>query len=100
MRIPVILGLAALGCLAAPGPAAKAAAFCAYYYDGSTNCGFYTFQQCLASVHGVGGSCSQNAAYGYRPGSAYGPGPYGSGPADDVVESPRRHHHHHHDHRR
>src|SRR5436190_12517561 len=27
-----------------------------------TNCGYHTFQQCLAAVSGVGGSCSPNPA--------------------------------------
>jgi hypothetical protein len=31
--------------------------WCANYNNGSSNCGFYTFQQCLAAVSGVGGSC-------------------------------------------
>jgi hypothetical protein len=69
MRIPTISGLVALGLLgpasliASAAQAQAAAAFCAYYYDGSTNCGFYTFHQCLASVSGVGGSCGPNPAY-------------------------------------
>jgi hypothetical protein len=33
------------------------ARWCANYVNGTTNCGFYTFQQCLAAVSGVGGSC-------------------------------------------
>ena len=28
-------------------------------------CTFYTFEQCLATASGVGGSCSQNAWYQY-----------------------------------
>jgi hypothetical protein len=35
-----------------------AAIWCANYSNGSTNCGFYTFDQCRAAVSGVGGSCS------------------------------------------
>ncbi|MBX9847086.1 MAG: hypothetical protein K2Z80_35290 [Xanthobacteraceae bacterium] len=42
------------------------AAFCASYFNGGTNCGFATFQQCLDSVRGVGGQC------GPAPGSAGG----------------------------
>jgi hypothetical protein len=36
------------------------------YYDfkgGATNCGFATFQQCLATVSGIGGSCGSNPQY-------------------------------------
>jgi peptidoglycan hydrolase-like protein with peptidoglycan-binding domain len=31
--------------------------WCAAYYNGSQNCGFYTLDQCRAAVSGVGGSC-------------------------------------------
>ncbi len=40
--------------------------WCAYYnFDrgGATNCGFATFQQCLAAVSGVGGSCGPSPYY-------------------------------------
>ena len=39
--------------------------WCAQYSDGtgSKNCGFSTFQQCLADVSGVGGFCTQNSTY-------------------------------------
>ena len=40
--------------------AANAEAWCAYYNDESTNCGFATFQQCEADISGVGGYCSRN----------------------------------------
>ena len=39
---------------------AKAAAWCAAYRNGSTNCGFYTHEQCLAALSGVGGFCNRN----------------------------------------
>ena len=35
-------------------------AWCAYYSDHSTNCGFSTFGQCEADISGVGGMCSRN----------------------------------------
>jgi hypothetical protein len=35
--------------------------YCATYDDGSgIDCSFATFQECLAAVSGVGGSCNQN----------------------------------------
>jgi hypothetical protein len=40
--------------------------WCAYYnvwQGGATNCGFSTYQQCMASVTGVGGSCGANPQY-------------------------------------
>jgi hypothetical protein len=48
--------------------AQAAGSWCAYYYRGATNCGFYSFAQCQATVSGIGGYCNR------------GPGPqaYGS----------------------
>jgi hypothetical protein len=42
--------------------------WCAHYSfkGGATNCGFYSFEQCRATVSGVGGFCQPN------PFSAYG----------------------------
>jgi hypothetical protein len=39
--------------------------WCAEYPDdmGGTNCGFTTFQQCQATVSGIGGFCIQNPQY-------------------------------------
>ena len=37
--------------------------WCAYYYKGGTNCGFYSFAQCQAAISGVGGSCGTNPGY-------------------------------------
>jgi Protein of unknown function (DUF3551) len=49
--------------------------WCAEYTGGmgGTNCGFTTFQQCQATVSGIGGFCTQNPMYqppaGSRPSS-------------------------------
>jgi hypothetical protein len=39
--------------------------WCAQYSGGAggMNCGFTTFQQCLADVSGIGGFCIQNSTY-------------------------------------
>jgi len=37
--------------------------WCADYASGATNCGFVTFQQCLATLNGNGGFCNQNTQY-------------------------------------
>jgi tetratricopeptide (TPR) repeat protein len=58
------LRLTAVAVLALAAPSDAEAAFCASYFNGGTNCGFATFQQCLESVRGVGGQC------GPAPGSA------------------------------
>jgi hypothetical protein len=34
--------------------------WCARYNGYTTNCGFETFQQCLATISGAGGICQQN----------------------------------------
>lgn len=34
--------------------------YCAWYTDGSTNCGFPSMQSCRAAVSGVGGTCRVN----------------------------------------
>jgi hypothetical protein len=72
-----ILGvLVAIVCIEKP---AEAGPWCAYYDDqdgGFTNCGFATFQQCLAAVSGVGGNC--------------GPSPYPSSPRSPQATRPRR----------
>lgn len=39
---------------------AQSAPWCANLDDGTTQCAFYTEQECLATVSGVGGQCSQN----------------------------------------
>ena len=46
--------------------------WCALYsgraLGGATNCGFTTFQQCLATVSGIGGFCEPNTQYRPPPG--------------------------------
>jgi hypothetical protein len=73
------LGLATIGIcaiLSAFGTHADAQNYpwCANYGspagDGGTNCGFTTFQQCLATVSGIGGSCNRNTQYVPPAGSA------------------------------
>ena len=38
--------------------ARKSSRWCAFYSNSSENCGFTSFQQCRASVSGVGGTCA------------------------------------------
>lgn len=45
--------------------------WCAYYgssRDGGTNCGFTTFEQCMATISGIGGTCDRNTQYVPPPG--------------------------------
>jgi hypothetical protein len=46
--------------IAGAGTGAHAAAWCAFYGPSTYNCGFRTYEQCLATVRGAGGWCRQN----------------------------------------
>jgi hypothetical protein len=72
MRISLfILGVfVAVACAARPAQA-QSYPWCAYYdlgFGGATNCGWATFEQCLATVRGIGGSCGPNPMYQPAPG--------------------------------
>jgi len=80
MRKGPFVIVAALALTTLPGREAAAAAYCAYESSGrgggtAENCGFYTFEQCLANVRGMGGFCTRNphdpALWGYPATSAY-----------------------------
>jgi hypothetical protein len=52
--------------LALWAPAASAAReypWCARYDWTTSNCGFVSFQQCLATISGIGGRCEPNPRY-------------------------------------
>ena len=38
-------------------------AWCAYFSDGPTDCGFATFEECLNAIHGKTGLCDHNSQY-------------------------------------
>ena len=53
------LALAATGQLATQADAAPfATRYCAKYKGGAENCGFYSFNQCMAALWGNGGICT------------------------------------------
>jgi hypothetical protein len=56
--IVVAASLLAMVLLCSDG--AQAAPWCARYSTGLNACNFYSFQQCMASVFGVGGVCEPN----------------------------------------
>ncbi len=63
-----LLAAAVVATVAGFGSIAPASAaeypWCAQYgRDGGRNCGFVSFQQCLATVSGIGGTCEQNLFY-------------------------------------
>jgi hypothetical protein len=37
--------------------------WCAYDVRGGTNCGFYSYAQCMANISGIGGTCARNPAF-------------------------------------
>ena len=63
MRFLALAGVFGLALVASSQIATKAEAypagprFCAQYRGGGENCGFYSFNQCLAAISGVGGMC-------------------------------------------
>jgi uncharacterized protein DUF3551 len=72
--LPIIVcAFAATVCIEKPAEA-EDYPWCAYYNfgqdgGGATNCGWATFEQCLATVRGIGGSCGPNPQYQPPPGS-------------------------------
>src|SRR5215469_13077585 len=71
MRLLLIIvgALAASVCIEKPAEAQNYP-WCAYYGPafGATNCGWATFEQCLATGRGIGGSCGPNPMYQPPPG--------------------------------
>jgi hypothetical protein len=73
MRLLLIIvsAFAAIACIEKPAEA-RDYPWCAYYFGqdggGATNCGWETFEQCLATVRGIGGSCGLNPMYQSTPG--------------------------------
>ena len=61
MKFPLVLSLIIIGTLLNTSAKAQNYPWCAVYNDGSgsKNCGFASFQQCLADVSGIGGFCTQ-----------------------------------------
>ncbi len=68
------LTFTSLAVLLLPAVAAPAQNYpwCANFADGAgTNCGFATYNQCMATSRGSGGTCTQNNLY--KPDSAAAP---------------------------
>lgn len=69
-----LLGLALVAAMAVmPGASAQAQNYpwCAQYGGhqiAATNCGFATFEQCRATISGIGGSCYPNPQFQALPG--------------------------------
>ena len=62
----MIAGAAALFAIGIAGSTpAQAAPWCAFYGSSTYNCGFHSYEQCLATVRGAGGWCRPNFFEGY-----------------------------------
>lgn len=62
-RIAVSALLAMPLWLAAAPATAREYPWCARYDWTTSNCGFVSFQQCLATISGIGGRCEPNPRY-------------------------------------
>ena len=66
MRVLIIGGILAAAAVMAdirPSAAEVVYPWCAYYGRTTRNCGFVSFQQCLATARGTGASCEMNQRY-------------------------------------
>jgi hypothetical protein len=66
MKLILILATAIVTASIATRAQAQNYPWCAQYsgaMGGAMNCGFSTFQQCLADVSGIGGFCEANDTY-------------------------------------
>ncbi len=60
----IALVVAALAALPLTSVGARAeGSWCAYDTKGTTNCGYYSYAQCMAALSGLGGSCIPNPSY-------------------------------------
>jgi hypothetical protein len=64
MRSVLFASLFAIGFgLWPPAAEAREYPWCARYDWSTYNCGFVSFEQCLATVRGIGGICERNPRY-------------------------------------
>jgi hypothetical protein len=66
MRLSLLLlGIVAISAASTTSVRAQNYPWCAYYGDdfGGTNCGFVSYEQCMATVTGIGGFCDHNTQY-------------------------------------
>jgi hypothetical protein len=88
--LPALIGCCAsmmvLAALGAPATAQNNFPWCANFADGAgINCGFSSYEQCMATARGSGGSCSENDMYA-------GPKAARSNAAAPAQRQARKHH--------
>jgi hypothetical protein len=62
----LMLGIVAVTSVGGTTAQAQNYPWCAYYggqMGGSSNCGFVSFEQCMATLSGMGGFCDRNTQY-------------------------------------
>lgn len=62
-KLAISGAFAALLLVAAPDAQAREYPWCARYDWTTSNCGFVSLQQCLATISGIGGRCERNPRY-------------------------------------
>ena len=81
MRMSFLAAFAALvvGASATPASAAISYPWCARYASSGGECSFNTYEQCMATLSGIGGVCTGNPGYtGPAASGAYNAVPRGS----------------------
>lgn len=58
--LTVIFATAAVFVIGLNSDAKAQGSWCSWYDRSTYNCGFYTFEQCMANVSGIGGICRPN----------------------------------------
>jgi Protein of unknown function (DUF3551) len=63
--LPIFAGCLAFAALASPAVGQTNYPWCSNFADGfgGTNCGFVSYEQCMATVRGSGGFCDKNDMY-------------------------------------
>jgi len=59
----IVLAVIALAALTSVNARADGAWCSDYSNGGGTNCGFHSYEQCMANILGIGGSCLRNPLY-------------------------------------
>lgn len=63
IAVSALLAMPLLAFAASTPAAAREYPWCARYDWTTSNCGFVSFQQCLATISGIGGRCEPNPRY-------------------------------------
>ena len=59
----ILVGMLAATTMLDARSTASAAPWCAWFTRSFYDCSYYTFEQCLATISGIGGWCQPNTTY-------------------------------------